>query len=88
MQTQTNLQQQPVLLTIMSSNVLSERYITGMPVKGYDGEFFRTGEINNRATYSYCPDVYLDWEYRKKLIVREIQVINPDVACLQEVEAG
>lgn len=73
-------------LTIMSSNVLSDRYTTGEPVQGYDGQFFQAGEIHNRAKYSYCPEKYLDWNYRKNLLLREIQVTNPDVACLQEVE--
>ena len=41
-------------ITVMSSNLLSERYTTGEPVKGYDGEFFRAGEIHNRPKYSYC----------------------------------
>jgi len=80
---EANDQFTPVLLTIMSSNILSQRNTTGRPKTGYDGM-----EINDRATYNYCPDIYLDWEYRKKLIVREIEAINPDVACLQEVEAG
>jgi len=73
-------------ITVMCSNVLSERYTTGESVQGYDGEFFQAGEIHNRAKYGYCPDKYLDWNYRKNLLIREIQVMNPDVACLQELE--
>jgi len=73
---------------IMCSNILSARYTSGEPVVGYNGEFFQAGEIHNRAKYGYCPDIYLDWEYRKKLCIKEIQAVNPDVACLQEVEAG
>ena len=69
--------------SIMSSNVLSDRYAKNEHVKGYDGSFLNEGEINN---YGHCSKVYLDWEHRKRLLVREIQAIDPDVACLQEVE--
>ena len=73
-------------INVMCSNLLSDRYTTGEPVQGYEGQLFKPGEIHNRAKYSYCPDEYLDWDYRKNLLLREIEVTNPDVACLQEVE--
>jgi len=35
----------------------------------------------------YCPRWALDWEYRKKLLLRQFKAHNPDILCLQEIEA-
>jgi len=29
---------------------------------------------------------YLDWEFRKELLVHKLQELNSDILCLQEVE--
>jgi CCR4-NOT transcription complex subunit 6 len=36
----------------------------------------------------YCPSWALDWSYRRKKILSEIESYNCDIVCLQEVEAG
>ncbi|KAJ1923856.1 Glucose-repressible alcohol dehydrogenase transcriptional effector [Tieghemiomyces parasiticus] len=38
--------------------------------------------------YGYVPSWVLTWEYRKEFILQEIQALNADVVCLQEVEAS
>lgn len=35
----------------------------------------------------YCPTWAIEWDYRKKLVIQEINKHNPDILCLQEVEA-
>ena len=37
--------------------------------------------------YGYTPKYALAWDYRKKLILDELLDYNPDIACLQEVNA-
>jgi mRNA deadenylase 3'-5' endonuclease subunit Ccr4 len=36
--------------------------------------------------FNYCPLQYLDPEYRKQLVVAELEHYNADVVCLQEVD--
>ncbi|KAJ2596393.1 Glucose-repressible alcohol dehydrogenase transcriptional effector [Coemansia sp. RSA 1721] len=38
--------------------------------------------------YSYCPSWALSWENRRENIMAEIASLEPDIICLQEVEAG
>lgn len=38
--------------------------------------------------FGYVPSWYLNWEYRKLMIVHEIASYDPDIVCLQEVEAS
>ncbi|KAJ2809508.1 Glucose-repressible alcohol dehydrogenase transcriptional effector [Coemansia guatemalensis] len=38
--------------------------------------------------YSYCPSWALAWEYRRDAIIAELVTLQPDVLCLQEVEAS
>jgi mRNA deadenylase 3'-5' endonuclease subunit Ccr4 len=40
------------------------------------------------TSFPYCPLEYLKWEYRWTLIKEEIDAINPDVLCLQEVSGN
>ncbi|KAJ2710189.1 Glucose-repressible alcohol dehydrogenase transcriptional effector, partial [Coemansia spiralis] len=37
--------------------------------------------------YSYCPSWALAWEYRRDTIMSELNMLQPDIICLQEVEA-
>ncbi|KAJ2347089.1 Glucose-repressible alcohol dehydrogenase transcriptional effector [Coemansia erecta] len=37
--------------------------------------------------YSYCPSWALAWEYRRDTILSELSALQPDIVCLQEVEA-
>ncbi|KAJ2850273.1 Glucose-repressible alcohol dehydrogenase transcriptional effector [Coemansia brasiliensis] len=37
--------------------------------------------------YSYCPSWALAWEYRRDIIISELSALQPDIVCLQEVEA-
>ena len=37
--------------------------------------------------YMTTPDAVLDWNYRKERILHEIEMYNPDIICLQEVQA-
>lgn len=39
-----------------------------------------------RQMYSYCPSWALNWDYRKKGILEEIQHYAADIINLQEVE--
>lgn len=41
----------------------------------------------NHATFPYAHPLFLDWESRKRGIVKEISFYSPDVLCLQEVQA-
>lgn len=36
--------------------------------------------------YGYTPSWALDWEYRKKLLLKEVELFDGDIVCLQEVE--
>ncbi|KAI9500577.1 Endonuclease/exonuclease/phosphatase [Coemansia spiralis] len=38
--------------------------------------------------YSYCPSWALAWEYRRDIIMSELTAFQPDIVCLQEVEAN
>jgi len=38
-----------------------------------------------RQLYGYCPPWALNWEYRKKLILEEVQQYNADIVSLQVV---
>ncbi|KAJ2780809.1 Glucose-repressible alcohol dehydrogenase transcriptional effector [Coemansia interrupta] len=38
--------------------------------------------------YSYCPSWALAWDNRRENIMAEIASLEPDIICLQEVEAG
>ncbi|ESO08875.1 hypothetical protein HELRODRAFT_97810 [Helobdella robusta] len=40
----------------------------------------------NRTLYAYCPQWALNWDYRKKIVMREIKSCQSDIICLQEVE--
>ena len=37
--------------------------------------------------YMTTPDSALDWNYRRERIIHEIEMYNPDIVCLQEVQA-
>lgn len=37
--------------------------------------------------YMTTPDAALDWNYRKERILHEIEMYNPDIVCLQEVQS-
>ncbi|RKP38603.1 Endonuclease/exonuclease/phosphatase, partial [Dimargaris cristalligena] len=39
-------------------------------------------------TYRYVPSWVLAWDYRKEFILQEVQALNADIVCLQEVEAS
>jgi CCR4-NOT transcription complex subunit 6 len=39
------------------------------------------------SMYGYTPKYSLAWDYRKKLILDELLNYNPDIACLQEINA-
>nr|CAB3232271.1 CCR4-NOT transcription complex subunit 6-like [Phallusia mammillata] len=39
-----------------------------------------------RQLYGYCPPWALNWEYRRKIIIRDIQYYSADIVALQEVE--
>lgn len=39
----------------------------------------------NAQQYPYTPSRALDWEYRKELILQDIQAQDPDIVCLQEI---
>ncbi|KAJ2682469.1 Glucose-repressible alcohol dehydrogenase transcriptional effector [Coemansia spiralis] len=38
--------------------------------------------------YNYCPSWALAWEYRRDTIMSELNAFQPDIICLQEVEAN
>jgi len=38
--------------------------------------------------YGYCPTWALEWSYRSQRIKKELLLHDPDIICLQEVEAG
>eukprot|EP01029_Cantina_marsupialis_P018788 TRINITY_DN4331_c0_g1_i1.p1 TRINITY_DN4331_c0_g1~~TRINITY_DN4331_c0_g1_i1.p1 ORF type:complete len:568 (-),score=126.53 TRINITY_DN4331_c0_g1_i1:522-2225(-) len=38
------------------------------------------------AMYPYCPSWALDWKFRSRNLVREIQSYNGDIVCLQEAQ--
>eukprot|EP01117_Protostelium_nocturnum_P011949 TRINITY_DN4371_c0_g1_i1.p1 TRINITY_DN4371_c0_g1~~TRINITY_DN4371_c0_g1_i1.p1 ORF type:complete len:573 (-),score=168.28 TRINITY_DN4371_c0_g1_i1:90-1808(-) len=42
----------------------------------------------NTGQYGYCPAWALDWGFRSQGIMKELLRHEPDVICLQEVEAG
>ncbi|MEN2495470.1 MAG: CCR4-NOT transcription complex subunit 6-like [Marteilia pararefringens] len=63
---ETNFQQQ-LRFTILSFNILSDRYCTA-------------------ANYPYCPKWARSWDYRKKIIMSQIEIANADIVALQEVE--
>ncbi|GAU95439.1 hypothetical protein RvY_07057 [Ramazzottius varieornatus] len=44
------------------------------------------GQYCSRAQYGYCPQWALEWDYRRKGIMTEINRHNSDLICLQEVE--
>ena len=41
--------------------------------------------IKCRAEYSYTPDEFLGQDYRHRLLMKELQYLNGDIVCLQEV---
>lgn len=45
-------------------------------------------DLLNGHQYLYAnhEQKYLHWEYRFKLLINEIQYINPEILCLQEVQ--
>lgn len=44
---------------------------------------YATGQM-----FGYVPSWFLNWEYRKQLIIHEILSYDADIVCLQEVELG
>jgi len=40
-----------------------------------------------RQAYPYCDSWTLSWPFRKKMILQELEDVNSDVVCLQEVQA-
>ena len=44
-------------------------------------------KMATRNQYGYTPENALQWEHRKALILEELQVREPDVMCLQEVDS-
>ena len=41
--------------------------------------------IKCRAEYSYTPEEFLGQDYRHNLLMKELQYLNGDIVCLQEV---
>jgi len=39
----------------------------------------------SKSQFPYCPNKYLKWDYRKKLLLQELLHYNVDIICLQEV---
>jgi endonuclease/exonuclease/phosphatase family metal-dependent hydrolase len=37
--------------------------------------------------YAWCAEEHLNWSYRQKLIVSELQQIDADIVCLQEIQS-
>lgn len=42
----------------------------------------------NSQSFGYVPSWFLNWEYRKQLIIHEILSYDADIVCLQEIESG
>ena len=42
-------------------------------------------KMATRSLYGYSPEVALQWEHRRELILQELEARDPDVMCLQEV---
>merc|ERR1712232_847825 len=55
----------------------------GVRVMTYNilAEIFATRQI-----YPYCPMWALSWRYRKRLIMEELQQLDADIICMQEVQ--
>ena len=58
---------------------------TVRPIVLPDGEITDCNSLL-QVLFNYCPPPYLDPEYRKQLVVAELEQYNADVACLQEVD--
>eukprot|EP00397_Hematodinium_sp_SG-2012_P013756 GEMP01013977.1.p1 GENE.GEMP01013977.1~~GEMP01013977.1.p1 ORF type:complete len:566 (+),score=114.99 GEMP01013977.1:85-1782(+) len=69
-----NFVKQDDTIRVMSFNLLAPMYLRK---KEYTDE-----------VYPYCTPTQLSWDYRFQLIAKEILAINPDIACLQEVQAS
>lgn len=41
-----------------------------------------------KVLFNYCPGRFLDPEYRKQLVLAELQQYNADIICLQVQHAG
>eukprot|EP00397_Hematodinium_sp_SG-2012_P038579 GEMP01041989.1.p1 GENE.GEMP01041989.1~~GEMP01041989.1.p1 ORF type:complete len:582 (+),score=104.45 GEMP01041989.1:59-1747(+) len=70
----TNFVKQDDTIRVMSFNLLAPMYL-------------RKTEYTDQV-YPYCTPTHLSWDYRFQLIAKEILAINPDIACLQEVQAS
>jgi 2',5'-phosphodiesterase len=56
----------------LSYNILADQYASS--------------DYAQKVLFKYCPLPYLDYEYRKQLVLAELARYSPDVACLQEVD--
>ncbi|GAX76948.1 hypothetical protein CEUSTIGMA_g4395.t1 [Chlamydomonas eustigma] len=59
-------------MRVLSYNILADQYAGSTYAE--------------QVLFNYCPLQYLDPDYRKQLVVAELEHYNADVACLQEVD--
>ena len=59
---------------VMTYNILADQYAST--------------ETAKNEIFSHCPNEFLEWQYRRPLIFKEILDYKPDIACLQEVDAS
>lgn len=58
---------------VMSYNMLADTYVDS--------------EHSREVLFAYCPVEFLNFEYRKQLLIKEILGYNGDIICLQEVDS-
>jgi 2',5'-phosphodiesterase len=47
---------------------------------------YAASDYAQTVLFGYCPKPYLDYEYRKQLVLQELQRYQADLICLQEVD--